>query len=307
MEIIIINPSIKRAIKETVAFFDLFDCPLTGFELWQYLNFKCEYFQALTALEELKDEKLIEGKNGFWFLPGRMEIFEVRRGRYNFAVDKYKKAMRAARIFRLVPWVKMIAVGNIIGANNAHEDGDIDLFIIAAPARIWLTRFFCASIAQILRWRPQVGAEKNKICLSFFLSTEDLNLKKYKTRPDDIYFHYWLASLYPIYDAEAYYQKLIKKNSWIYDYLPNWSPVVVSERRVVNSNISSFYFDIVEMFFGGLEKYVKNWQLKRLPAALKDLMNKDTRVVMNDNILKMHVNDRREEYYGKWGELIDKI
>jgi len=307
MKIININPSIKRAIRETIAFFDLFDCPLTGFEIWQFLNIKCEYIQVLSALEVLKNEKLIKEKNGYWFMRGRVEIFEVRRDRYNIAIDKFKRAGRTVRIFRYAPWVKMIAVGNIMGANNTHEDGDIDLFIVTSPGKIWLTRFFCASIAQIFGWRPRPGAEKNKICLSFFLSTNVMNLEKYKTRPDDIYFHYWLASLCPIYDTGGYYQKLIQENGWIYDYLPNWSSVVASERRGVHADISSFYFDIIEMFFSGLEKYVKNWQLKRLPVTLKYLMNIDTRVVINDNILKMHVNDRREEYYKRWSARVKQF
>jgi hypothetical protein len=297
---------LKQAIKETIAFFDLFECPLAGFELWQYLPVRCEYSEMLFALPEMKSEGLIVEKNGYWLLPERDEIFETRRDRYNFAVQKFKRAKRAARIFRYLPWIKMIAVGNIIGANNAHQDGDIDLFIITAPGRIWIARFFCAGVAQIFGWRPRPGMEKDRICLSFFLSAAELGLERYKSRPDDVYFHYWLASLFPIYDKGGYYQKLIRANSWIFDYLPNWTPIASSERRIVGANISTFYLDLVEMFFGGLESYVRNWQLKRLPGLLKELLNKDTRVVMNDGILKMHVKDRREEYYLKWKQSVNK-
>jgi len=49
-------------------------------------------------------------------------------------------------------------------------------------------------------------------------------------------------------------------------------------------------------------------QLKIMPAAIKNLANRDTRVVVNDNVLKLHVADRREaireEYSSKLINLI---
>ena len=53
------------------------------------------------------------------------------------------------------------------------------------------------------------------------------------------------------------------------------------------------------MFVGGLEESLKNYQLKIMPKQLRLIMNLDTRVMASDHIIKLHVNDRREEYKNK--------
>ncbi|OGL66920.1 hypothetical protein A2856_00230 [Candidatus Uhrbacteria bacterium RIFCSPHIGHO2_01_FULL_63_20] len=48
------------------------------------------------------------------------------------------------------------------------------------------------------------------------------------------------------------------------------------------------------------ERFAKAFQLRRLPAPLAALMNRDTRVVVDDTMLKFHENDRRAEYRDRW-------
>jgi len=303
--------SIAEAIVETIAFFDLFSYPLTGFEVWKYLSMKCELGEVLEILggrmrggstPKLGVEPLlgIEEKNGFYFLAGREEIIRERMARYNYTDRKFKRAVLLARIFKSIPWIKMIAVGNIIGTHNLKKESDIDLFIITEENRVWLTRFFCILITKILGLRPKPENMQDKICLSFFISEEAMNLEKLML-PDgsDIYFIYWLAGLVPVYDKDGIYNKFIGANGWIKNYLPNWGAGEVNYRRDAGRSFSRFYRDVVDMFFGGLERRIKEIQLEIMPRQIKDIMNIDSRVVASDKIIKLHVNDRREEYRSK--------
>ena len=52
----------------------------------------------------------------------------------------------------------------------------------------------------------------------------------------------------------------------------------------------------------GVEVLAKKIQLKILPANLRALMNKDTRVIINDQILKLYLVDRRAEFSAKYQE-----
>lgn len=284
---------IERAIMEVIVFFDIFDFTLTAFEIWKYLPIKCELadVQAI-MLDESLNEK-IENKNGFYFLRGREEIIVTRMKRYNYANEKFKVALFMARFFKFIPWVKMIAIGNMIGANNLKKDSDIDLFIVSQKNRIWLTRLFCVGVAILFRMRPTKSNVKNKICLSFFVSEDALDLQKL-TLDNDKYFLYWLAELTPIYGLDVY-KNFVTANSWIKNELPNWeefNPV----SRFIEKRISNIYTDIFDIIIGWSERYAKSFQLKHFPPEIKNLMNKDTRVVISDQILKFHVNDRRREY-----------
>jgi len=333
---------------KTVAFFDLFDYPLTSWEVWilgywdtGILNTR--YWNIGNLLDSGGLDSIIESKNGFYYLQGREGIIKTRMARYNYTDRKFKRAMRVAKLFKFIPWIKMIAVGNIIGAHNLKDRSDIDFFIITENKRIWITRFFCAGLMKLLGMRPKEGNEQDKICLSFFVSESAMDLQKlmlgsrssesfspvlreglgsgdsdeakknptsdirHPTSDNDIYFIYWLAGLALIYDTGGVYEKFIQTNNWIKECLPNWQPMQAAGRRDSGKGFSNFYYDLADLLFGGLEKNVKKLQLKKLPCDLKNLMNKDTRVVINDQVLKLHVKDRREEYRRRWMEKVAEI
>lgn len=329
-----INKIIQKAIIKTVAYFDMFDYPLTDFEVWKFLHANAET-HCNASLREIKNvlkgvlsgstaskavEPLIETKNGFYFLKGRENIIRIRLERYNFMDRKMKHALRVAKIYRLIPWVKMIAVANVIGAHNLKDESDIDFFIISEKGRVWLTRFFTAGFAKVLGLRPSERNARDKICLNFYVSEEAMDLEKFMLnntvgteyysvpkKNNDIYFIYWLANLIPIYEKDEMYKKFIQANGWLKNYLPNWQPVLASGRRRVKSGENKVYDAMINLIFGHLEKILKNIQLKLMPKEIKELANKDSRVVINDNILKLHVKDRREEYRNKWEDKIKSV
>ncbi len=292
---------LKKAIQEVIVFFDLFNYPLTIFEIWKYLRIKCNLNDIVAIEEGLKNDPIIESKNGFYFLQGRVININIRNKRYNYTHRKFKRAMRIARIFRFIPWIKMMAVVNIIGSHNLSDDSDIDFFIITQKKRIWLTRFFCILIIKILGLRPKPDNMRDKICLSFFVSENFLNLKKLMLKEDvlgdngfDIYFVYWLAGLTPIYERGGMYKKFIQANDWLKNYLPNWQSAKITSNRFEKGkwqNIGN------NKLFDLLEKISEKYQLKIMPEKIKKKTGKNTFVVLGDDIIKTHINDRREKYY----------
>lgn len=319
------SQDLEKAIIRVIAFFDMFDYPVTPLEIWKYLGVEFELGEVISFLDQLHPNPLLpkergrfDSKNGFYFLKGREEIIETRLRRYNYTDEKFKRALWVSRIFKFIPWVKGIAIGNIIGAHNLKQDGDIDFFIITQKNRIWITRFYCILITKILGLRPKPGKMKDTICLSFFVSEDRLNLKGLmlsschserseesrdpSARPKDdkekdIYFIHWLAGLVPIYDSKNIFSKFFKENDWLKKYLPNWQANEVHCKR----NLGKANFMVIFDSLGGISnRFVRFIQLKMLNKKLEEIMNKDTRVIMDDQILKLHVNDRREEYRNKF-------
>jgi hypothetical protein len=297
------NKLIREAIVKTIVFFDLFDFPLTNFEIWQSSGVKCSLVDIVSNLKHESLEKAITLKQGYFCLSGREQIINKRKQRYNQAQKKYKKAMFVLKIFRYIPWIRMIAVGNVIGASNWKKESDIDLFIITKAKRIWISRFFCILITLVLRLRPKENNIQDKICLSFFISEEQMNIQSLKLRrqeQDDKYFTFWLSQLMPIYDKDDCYKEFIKENQWIFEYLPNWQKKDPTTRRKVFGGWGELVQEVIDLFIGGLEGNFKKWQINIMPANLKKQANKDTRIVVSDKVLKFHSNDRREEIMTKY-------
>ena len=288
--------NIKEAIYKTIVFFDIFSYPLTSFEIWQYLEYKCSLSDVEDALLEI-DKERIESSDAYYFLKNRPNTTRTRARRYNYSDRKMKRALRVSRVFKFIPWVKMIAIGNIIGGNNLKDGSDIDFFIVTDRNRIWLTRFFTTMLTKFLLLRPKVNNVRDKICLSFYISADSLNLQSLHLNKDsDPYFVYWLANLIPIYQQNNFYNTFLEKNIWLRRTLPNWEPLHVSCHRDISQNNSFAYKEIIDLFVGGLEKESRNFQLKILPNDLRELMNMDSRVVISDSVLKLHVKDRRQKY-----------
>ncbi len=284
----------------TIAFFDLFNYPLTAREVWQFsdsIGLGCDELRQ--ELESLVVENKIGASQAFYFLPGREELVVIRHERYNITAEKFKYAIRAASLFRWLPWIKLIAVGNLIGGHNLRRESDIDLLIVTAKARLWASRLLVTTITKFLGWRPQTGNSQDKICLSFWASEDGLDFSALRLPGGDPYFRHWLAGIYPIYGDVDVYSKLIDANDWLEQEMPHWKPKATVRWRRVEGRPNDWTAAAFDSLFGWSENLAKKVQLKLMSPGLKRLANRDTRVVISDQVLKFHANDRREEYRSK--------
>ena len=102
--------NINRAIVEAIAFFDLFDRPLTPLEIHSSLGVRADAGAVEAAL--MAGVPGLETAEGFHFLPGRSGTVAARKTEYDIAHGKFKRALRAARLLRFVPGVRLSAVCN---------------------------------------------------------------------------------------------------------------------------------------------------------------------------------------------------
>jgi len=288
--------NLEKSILATIAYFDVFDYTMTVAEIWKWLwaenSEAIEISEIKNLLEESEFLKSLVGNGrGFYYLKGKEKLAELRQKRYNLAEKKLRKARRAVRFLGLMPGVKMIAVCNSLSWANASEGSDIDLFVVTARNKIWTSRFWTAGFLALLGLRPKKNKTRDKICLSFFVDEDSLDLRPLAIGESDIYLMYWVSQLMPLYDKDGVYQKFWISNTWVNNFLPNIFPreqVVVAKKN--NSAGRS----------GFGEKFFRWLQIKMMPANLKEMANRDSRVVVTDKILKFHANDRREEYKQKW-------
>lgn len=287
---------LNETIIQVIVFFDLFDFPLTAYELWYYLDKQISFQDIIHVLETTPE---IENKNGFFFLVGRAEIIKIRQARHNYFLRKYKIAQRFVSYFSILPFIKVITLSNSIGQFNLRDGSDIDIFIITARRRIWLTRLFCAGIAKILNSRPTPKNKKDKICLSFYISEGNLNLDNLQIVDGDPYFFFWLRSLVLLYNKDKVYEKFLVANCLPLSEISGQSldSVTAGKQKTTGPNKILNYF----------ERAAKKVQLIVMSPALKKAINNSIGVVISDNILKLYIHDKRLEYAEKYANRISQI
>ncbi|OIP79538.1 MAG: hypothetical protein COT39_00770 [Parcubacteria group bacterium CG08_land_8_20_14_0_20_48_21] len=285
---------IAKRILRTVLWFDLFQYPVTSFEIWKWLVPENSGNNVHYTLFEIRRE-LVENPQLVAVLVCEHGCYRLRSadvrssGRFDawvVAEKKYRKAKRFVRIFSLLPFVQGIAICNSLGYRNARENDDIDLFILASPGRLWLTRFFVTGVLALLRQRPTSLHAKNKLCPSFFLSGIHLDLHAYALA-DDLYLRYWVTQLTPLINRQNIFSRFQSYNAWAEPPVPT----IGGGERYHRS----------QRFFSLLEYVCKRWQLGRLPEKLRLMAkNPQTHVVITDTILKFHDQDRRAAYRDAW-------
>ncbi len=215
----------KQAILKTFIYADLFDFPLTRDEIWQRLIWKRgpkrlrkEDFDI--ALERIEKEKRIEKDSGLYFLLGRTKIVRIRKKRGVEAIRKFKIAKKIAKILKVIPTIKFVGLTGSVAAKNAERIDDIDLFIISSSGWLWTTRFFTTLLLSILGVRRKPGEKKsqNKICLNMFLDEDHLDVF---VKDKDLFLAYEIYQLKLLWQRGNIYQKFIRANLWVKDFLPN--------------------------------------------------------------------------------------
>lgn len=292
---------IEQSILTTLKFYDLFEFPITNAELYDFLwGTKCELYEFDRALSNLVRQNEVKFYTGFYFLPGRAKLVQIREERYLASFRKWQIIKRWRWIFGCVPFIKMIGISNTLGYSNAKEEGDIDLLVVTQKNRLFISRSILTIYLWLIgKWRHGKRI-KNRFCLSFYLSENNLDLNNLKTREDDIYLIYWIKWFKPIWCTDKKVsQNFVNKNNWIKKYLPNivWINQIASEDG--NNWWGRFSAWILSGKFGDfLEKNLKNWQLNKIK---KNTINfsKDG-IMAKADILKFHPEGKREEYYQSW-------
>lgn len=188
---------------------------------------------------------------------------------------KMFRARRAVRLISFLPFVRAVAVCNSLGFQMVHEESDIDLFVVAAKGRVWSTRWWVTGVLALLRMRPGESV-RDPICVSFFVD-ESVAHVSHLMIEQDVYFEYWIRSLMPLLGDHTLFALGAK---------------TAPEFRV-KKHISRF-----REFLAGLisENFVRKQQMNIMPTDVKNrALLGDTTVVLNDTIIKLHQNDRREE------------
>lgn len=300
---------LNKAILQTLAYFDIYNHPLTKEELFRYLLKidglgSIDYPDFLTHLCNTKD---VQDKDGFYFLSGREENVAIRQSRVKILEQKMKIAVRGIKKITWVPFIRAVFVCNTLGLGVVEEGSDIDVFIIVKKKRIFLARILATLSLSFFGLRRTKKKINNKICLSFYVVDDQLNLEKVGIK-DDVYLVYWLNSLIPVYDLEELHKSVIKANRWVEKYLLNGlQPFATSRQWKVDSGkVGKFFKKILEKVWGGkygdlIEAQAKGAQLAKMKMNFNSVKDQpDTRVIISDNMLKFHENDRREEYKERW-------
>ncbi len=297
---------ITQVLRDTLAFFALFERPLQEEELLQFL-YVHEKFREDRAwyasrgaksvlLDVVSTNKQFKEKNGWWYLSDATysmepEEFQGRAQKYWKRVDRYMP------LLRFIPFIRNVSVGNTLAFDTIKPKGsDIDLLIITAKGHIWEARLWTTILLQLLGVRRHGNKTQRRFCLSFYVAEDALDFTPI-LKGEDIYMQFWLATLVPLWGEDAYV-KLCRENRHLLEAFPRLSAKSMRFRKEVG-RVQKLKESLSFRWASNLAKWLQAKKMQHLPVA----QTKESSIVVSDKMLKFHNKDRREEFRDRWNKL----
>ncbi len=310
--------NLRQAILATLAYFDSLGnpYPLTLIEIKHNLfKYKANLLDIEKELNTLITEKKVREEKGFYFLFQEDDLAKSRLDRYsNYAINHSKLARKVAFFLSMIPFLRFIGICNNLAINNVNQNSDIDFLIITDKKYIWFVKGVAFIGLSVLRLRRHGDKSAKRVCLSFFISEDNLDLKPIAKYPYDIHLAYWSAQIIPVFD-EGVYQKFQKNNSWVQELIPAYPKYFDRSAEIKKLNSSIVFLKKIDEFilrlglgfiFNQLGKYIQLKRLERVKSITgKHYKEKD--MVMNNQMLKYHPIDRRKLYRDEFEKRIEQL
>jgi hypothetical protein len=202
---------IEQAVVRSVAYGDVFEYPLRAPEVHRYLH-------GVSATPEATADALarrsspggaLTCRDGFYTLPGRADLVDLRRRRTAHARALWPKALKYGRLIAELPFVRMVAVTGSLAWDNVDAGADVDYLIVTEPDRLWVTRWLVAALGRV------AGREGVSLCPNYMVSERALLLAE-----RNLYGAYELVRMVPIAGLDLH-RRLFDANPWALSHLPN--------------------------------------------------------------------------------------
>jgi hypothetical protein len=293
--------NIENSLLRSLAYFDLVDYPLTTVEAWrwQWQGASTTLLEIDKTLRRLHGQGRVEKIGPWWCLPGRSHLANTRQERHLISINKIRLAKKFTKLCSFMPTVEGVAVANTAGYRNAQAASDLDFFIITKPGTIWLTRFVLTVLAILSGRRPTPEHSADTLCLSFFVTSDSLDLASLQLKDGDPYLVWWTSQLTPLFGRGEIWSDFLAANQWVKTFLPNCLSYQPNRSWLyqVKYQPNRFIISLLKLW----EPMARRWQLQHLPTYLKTKARLgDGGVVINDRVLKFHSNDKRAQFRDRW-------
>lgn len=241
---------------KTLVYADIFDYPLKAWEAHKWLiGRQASLKQVEKALHKLIQKSVVKNQGDYFFISSKRGVVNKRILKEKVSRNHWQKTFWVGQMLRVVPWVKLVGVSGSLAISSSKNIDDIDLFIITAPNRLWLSRLMTTACCQILGLRRKRGELKGvggKLCLNLFVDESQLKQERH-----NLYMAREVLQMKALWQRGGVYQKYLEENSWAFRFLPNWST-----SQIQNLKSKSQKRGLKLKIFDELEDLAKWLQLK---------------------------------------------
>ena len=211
--VVLLNMPLQPSILKTIAYFDLFDYPVTAAETRFFLGLEAGADEVEEALENLVKERYLFRTGIFYSLKDDPRLVDRRLRGNRHAEELLQIAERISGFLYQFPYVRGIGISGSLSKNFADEDADIDYFIITRANRLWIAR----TIMHFFKKLSFLRGHQHWYCMNYYVDEEALEIEE-----KNIFTATELISLMPI-RGNGGLVKFFNANDWATSFLPQYA------------------------------------------------------------------------------------
>ena len=263
----------RSSILKVLAYFDLFNYPVTAGEIRFFLDREVSESQLAGNLESLVDDKCLFRTDGFYSLKDDQKLVERRLKGNKHAGDLLLIANKISRFLFQFPYVRGIGISGSLSKHFADEHADIDYFIITRANRLWIARTF---MHLFKKWSFLTG-KQHWYCMNYYIDEEALEIEE-----KNIFTATELITLLPAAGGNETLARFFKANSWTATYFPHYHERKKDSFNVVRPSLLKKALE--KLFDNPLGDRLDNY-LRRLTS--RRWLEKEARGALNDKGQRM--------------------
>ena len=259
----------KSGALEALAYFDVFDFPLSKQEILKYSRFPnlCALDNELNAL--ISDELIFE-VGGFFSIRNEVSLAKKRNESASRAHQYHFQAQKKSKLISKFPYVRGVFISGSLSKGVMHEDGDIDFFIVTSPNRLWVARTLL-----ILYKKVFLLNSRKYFCINYLVDKNSLDIDQ-KNRFTAVE----LLSLLPMVNEEMH-QNIIRSNSWLEKYFSGHFHQNPEIQPLNKYRLKSFLEAVLNGSLGNvLDDFFMNITLKRWRNKFGNMPEKDFQIAL---------------------------
>jgi hypothetical protein len=203
---------LRSSILKTLAYFDLFNYPLSLEDIRRFLDVEADEVVIETEVRSLLHQARVYRTGPYYSLQDNPALADRRQKGEVHADELLLIAARNAKLLYQFPFVRGVCISGSLSKRCADERADIDYFIITRANRLWIAR----TLMHLFKKLSYLRGHQHRFCMNYYIDEEALEIKE-----KNIFTATELLTLMPICGNGALDQ-FFEANSWTSLYLPHY-------------------------------------------------------------------------------------
>src|SRR5579872_1776619 len=240
---------LRLSILKVVAYFDLFNYPLSSGDIRRFLNIDAGETAIARELDSLLEQRRLYKVGPYYSLQNNPRLADKRQRGEAHADNLLRIAARNAKILYQFPFVRGICISGSLSKRCADERADIDYFIITGANRLWIAR----TLMHFYKKLSYLRGHQHHYCMNYYIDEEALEI-----REKNIFTAIELFTLMPMC-GNGGLTSFFDANEWTSQYLPQYQS---RQREALDHHRNSLLKRLLERVFNNrlfdrLESYLQ--------------------------------------------------